>query len=147
MASLGYVLVDRILSGVSIRDAVFESLGYFRNSGEWENIDSENDLVMFGGTVAAFAPDLKMIGCTPQYCTYQFQVYCPDLIGSSYDADDPHPLKVTVYLPMSLDPNATGFEDCLKRSFNDGSDVRDYLKYLYAPGDAVFKSMKIERGW
>lgn len=142
MASFGYVLLDRILSGVSVRDAVFESIPYFRNNGDYEAISNEREMMSFSGVLSAFSPELKVVEDTPLYRAYTFQVYCPDLIGPVYDADDPHPLKVKIYLSTDIDPQP--FIKALERSFDDGSDVRDSLKFLYAPGDHIFKSMEIE---
>ena len=145
--SFGYCVIDQLLAGKSVRDAVFESISYFKNNGDWEKITSESEFLTFNGKVAAFSPDLVVVKKGSDYTVYSFKVYCPDLIGSVYDADDPHPINVLVTLPATLDPNQTGFVDRLKQSFEDGSEIRDAIKFLYAPGESTFKPLQFKALW
>jgi len=140
-------IVERLLSGVPVRDAVLEARDYFRNNLDYEKISSEAEFLGFNGTLAAYTDRLKKIDQTPEYTVYSFSVYCPDLIGTVYDADNPHPLEVTLYLPASVDPNETGFVDTLARSYKTGEEIRDALKFLSAPGETVFKPMQFKPLW
>ena len=143
-SALGFVLLDQILSGKPVRDAVFESLSYFRNNGDYEAIQNERELMSFNGKLSAFSPIIDLLVDSPAYRTYVFKVYCPDLIGTVYDADDPHPMEIKVYLPSDIDMKETGFEKALRNSYENETEMRDFIKFLYAPGEHIFKSMEIK---
>ena len=145
MDSLGYDLISKILSGTPVREAIFESLEENRSFDVYENIRTEPDFFGFIGKLAAFSPELKMLTATPQMTSYSFQVYSPDLIGPVYDADDPHPYEIIVRIDPRTDTRQ--FEVDLKRSFDDGMDIRSSIRYLLAGGESTFKPIDIKPLW
>ena len=132
---IAYVIMDRLLGGVSARDAVFESLNYLMDIDDYEAIKSERDLFGFSGTLSLFDKKPKVSAATPYYQTIQFQVYCPELIGPVYDADDAHPLTVNVPVNPDFFEKHPDFYDICEEFFNSGEDFRTLLK-LFVPASS-----------
>ena len=146
MKDFGYSVVSQILSGASVRDAVLESIR-LSESTDYEQIDSEPTFLGFNRTIAAFAPDVNLTSATPVYKGYSFKVYCPDLIGERYDADDPHPYEVTVYVEPDSDVYLDVFSDALDQSFKNGTDIRKSIPALYSGDAYLLKAMKFKPLW